>query len=104
MEWVTRVARVLSALDPTGLAYRAYEQRLLADLTPDKKPLADLGWFPFPAVDGGKGDPAAMMGGVDGYSCSAKAPAEAKPVPAKNVAPLNGAADKPAAAQPAKQG
>ena len=38
MEWVTRVARVLSALDPTGLAYRAYEQRLLADLTPDRLP------------------------------------------------------------------
>ena len=32
MEWVTRVARVLTALDPTGLAYRAYEKRLLADL------------------------------------------------------------------------
>ena len=38
MEWVTRVARVLSALDPTGLAYRAYEQRLLADLTRERLP------------------------------------------------------------------
>ena len=55
----------------------AWNPGVIADLTPDKKPLADLGWFPFPAVDGGKGDPAAMMGGVDGYSCSAKAPAEA---------------------------
>ena len=49
---------------------------MVASLTPDKKPLADLGWFPFPAVDGGQGDPLAMMGGVDGYACSAKAPKE----------------------------
>ncbi|MBO3662087.1 ABC transporter substrate-binding protein [Microbacterium stercoris] len=47
---------------------------VIADLTPDKKPLPDLGWFPFPAVDGGKGDPAAMMGGVDGFSCSVDSP------------------------------
>jgi len=44
---------------------------VIADLTPDGEPLADLGWFPLPAVDGGAGDPSAMMGGVDGYSCSA---------------------------------
>ncbi|MGP7959481.1 extracellular solute-binding protein [Sanguibacter sp. A247] len=55
----------------------AWNPGVIADLTPDKKPLADLGWFPFPAVAGGAGDPSAMMGGVDGYSCSAKAPAEA---------------------------
>ena len=54
----------------------AWEPGVVASLTPDKKPLADLGWFPFPAVDGGQGDPAAMMGGVDGYACSAKAPKE----------------------------
>jgi raffinose/stachyose/melibiose transport system substrate-binding protein len=54
----------------------AWEPGVVASLTPDKKPLADLGWFPFPAVPGGQGDPAAMMGGVDGYSCSAKAPKE----------------------------
>ncbi len=46
-------------------------------LTPDGEPLKDLGFFPFPTVDGGKGDPAAMMGGVDAFSCSAKAPKEA---------------------------
>ncbi len=38
MELATRVARVLSALDPTGLLYRTYEQRLLAELTPDRLP------------------------------------------------------------------
>jgi raffinose/stachyose/melibiose transport system substrate-binding protein len=43
--------------------------------TPDEV-LADLGWFPFPAVPGGDGDPAAALGGGDGYSCSAQAPPE----------------------------
>ena len=55
----------------------AWDPGVIASLTPDKKPLPDLGWFPFPTVAGGKGDPAAIMGGVDGYSCSAKAPKEA---------------------------
>jgi ABC-type glycerol-3-phosphate transport system substrate-binding protein len=54
----------------------AWEPGVVASLTPDQKPLADLGWFPFPAIEGGQGDPAAMMGGVDGYSCSAQAPKE----------------------------
>ena len=54
----------------------AWEPGVVASLTPDQKPLADLGWFPFPSVDGGVAPPAAMMGGVDGYSCSAKAPKE----------------------------
>jgi multiple sugar transport system substrate-binding protein/raffinose/stachyose/melibiose transport system substrate-binding protein len=49
---------------------------VIASLTPDQKPLPDLGWFPFPAVEGGDGDPTAMMGGVDGYSCFVEAPAE----------------------------
>jgi len=55
----------------------AWDPGVIASLTPDKKPLPDLGWFPFPSVADGKGDPAAIMGGVDGYSCSAKAPKEA---------------------------
>jgi raffinose/stachyose/melibiose transport system substrate-binding protein len=54
----------------------AWDPGVIADLTPDKKPLPDLGWFPFPAVDGGKGTPDAMMGGVDGFTCSAQAPEE----------------------------
>ncbi|HLS72412.1 MAG TPA: extracellular solute-binding protein [Actinomycetaceae bacterium] len=54
----------------------AWNPGVIASLTPDEQPLADLGWFPFPAVEGGAGDPAAMMGGVDGYSCSASAPVE----------------------------
>ncbi|WP_240964507.1 extracellular solute-binding protein, partial [Streptomyces sp. C1-2] len=46
-------------------------------LTPDKKQLPDLGWFPFPAVPGGKGDPSAIMGGAGGYSLAKNAPKEA---------------------------
>ena len=52
----------------------AWDPGVIASLTPNQKPLADLGWFPFPAISGGNGDAAAMMGGVDGFSCSAKAP------------------------------
>jgi raffinose/stachyose/melibiose transport system substrate-binding protein len=47
---------------------------VIASLTPDEQPLADLGWFPFPEVEGGEGDPTAMMGGVDGFSCSQDSP------------------------------
>ncbi len=54
----------------------AWNPGVIASLTPDEKPLADLQWFPFPAVEGGDGEPGAMMGGVDGFSCSAQAPAE----------------------------
>ena len=54
----------------------AWNPGVIASLTPDEQPLADLQWFPFPAVDGGEGEPGAMMGGVDGYSCSADAPDE----------------------------
>jgi multiple sugar transport system substrate-binding protein/raffinose/stachyose/melibiose transport system substrate-binding protein len=47
----------------------AWDPGVIASLTPDGKPLADLGWFPFPAVSGGAGGEGAMMGGVDGFSC-----------------------------------
>ena len=52
----------------------AWDPGVIASLTPDQKPLPDLGWFPFPTISGGQGDPKAIMAGVDGYSCSAKAP------------------------------
>ena len=54
----------------------AWNPGVIASLTPDEKPLPDLGWFPFPEVDGGEGEPGSIMGGVDGYSCSVDAPAE----------------------------
>jgi raffinose/stachyose/melibiose transport system substrate-binding protein len=54
-----------------------WEPGTVASLTPNQKPLPDLGWFPFPAVPGGQGDPSAMMGGGGGYSLSPNAPKEA---------------------------
>ncbi|MFF4341290.1 extracellular solute-binding protein [Kitasatospora sp. NPDC001540] len=54
-----------------------WDPGVIASLTADQKPLPDLGWFPFPAVPGGQGDPAAIMGGLDGFSLSKKAPKEA---------------------------
>ncbi|MFR9792464.1 extracellular solute-binding protein [Streptomyces sp. MB22_4] len=54
-----------------------WQPGVFASLTPDKKQLPDLGWFPFPAVAGGQGDPTAIMGGLDGYSLSKNAPKEA---------------------------
>lgn len=52
----------------------AWNVGVIAGLTPDEQPLPDLGWFPFPEVDGGDGAPGAMMGGVDGYACSNDSP------------------------------
>jgi len=54
-----------------------WDPGVISTLTPNQKPLPDLGWFPFPAVPGGQGDPSAMMGGSGGYSVSAHAPKEA---------------------------
>jgi raffinose/stachyose/melibiose transport system substrate-binding protein len=54
-----------------------WDPGVIGSLTPDQKPLPDLGWFPFPAVSGGQGDPSAMMGGSGGYSLSKNAPKEA---------------------------
>ena len=54
-----------------------WEPGTLQTLTPNQKPLPDLGWFPFPAVPGGQGNPSAMMGGGGGYSLSSHAPKEA---------------------------
>jgi len=52
-----------------------WDPAVMAGLTEDKKGLGDnLGWFAFPTVAGGNGDPKAALGGGDGYSCSYKAP------------------------------
>jgi len=53
----------------------AWEPGVVASLTPDTKALPDLGWFAFPAVTGGSGEPSAMMGGSDGFACLKTAPA-----------------------------
>lgn len=52
----------------------AWNAGVIASLTPDEKPLPDLSWFPFPAIPDGQGEAGAVMGGMGGYSCSAKAP------------------------------
>jgi raffinose/stachyose/melibiose transport system substrate-binding protein len=39
-------------------------------LTSNKSFTNELGWFPFPSVPGGAGDPKAVLGGGDGYSCT----------------------------------
>ena len=54
----------------------AWNPGVIASLTPDEKPLADLSWFAFPEIEGGEGEPGSILGGVDGYSCSVDAPAE----------------------------
>jgi raffinose/stachyose/melibiose transport system substrate-binding protein len=38
---------------------------------------AALGWFPFPMVEGGKGDPSDALGGGDGFAVGKNAPKEA---------------------------
>lgn len=53
----------------------AWNPGVIASLTPDEKPPADLLWFPFPEVEG-DGEPGAMMGGVDGFTCWVNAPKE----------------------------
>jgi raffinose/stachyose/melibiose transport system substrate-binding protein len=55
----------------------AWDPGTIATLTPNQKPLPDLGWFPFPSVPGGAGASTAMMGGIDGYSVSPNAPKQA---------------------------
>jgi raffinose/stachyose/melibiose transport system substrate-binding protein len=39
-------------------------------LTSNKNLYSDLGWFAFPSVPGGQGDPSAVLGGGDGYTCT----------------------------------
>lgn len=52
-----------------------WDPGVMEGLTPDQKGIGDkLGWFPFPTVPGGNGQPGAVLGGGDGYSCSYKAP------------------------------
>ncbi|MDQ1289259.1 MAG: raffinose/stachyose/melibiose transport system substrate-binding protein [Actinomycetota bacterium] len=51
---------------------------VIQSLTTDQKALSadKLGWFPFPTVSSLKGTQDGVLGGGDGYSCSAKAPKE----------------------------
>lgn len=51
----------------------AWEPGVLKDLTPDQKPMSDLGFFAFPEVAGGEGEPGALMGGVTYFCVNPKA-------------------------------
>lgn len=55
-----------------------WEPGVTQGLTEDGKGLGDqLGWFPFPTVDGGEGDPTAALGGGDAWAVSEDAPDQA---------------------------
>ncbi|MDR1711789.1 MAG: extracellular solute-binding protein [Propionibacteriaceae bacterium] len=54
----------------------AWEPAILQGLTADGQPMADLGAFPLPSVEGAGGSQTAQMGGASGYSCYVDAPKE----------------------------
>jgi raffinose/stachyose/melibiose transport system substrate-binding protein len=47
-----------------------WETSVVPALTTNKNILNDLGWFPFPTVPGGAGNPTAVLSGGDGFSCT----------------------------------
>jgi raffinose/stachyose/melibiose transport system substrate-binding protein len=51
-----------------------WEPGTMASLTSDKDLDSKMGWFAFPAVTGGAGDPSVVLGGGDGFSCTTSAP------------------------------
>lgn len=67
------LANHMAAMELMG----GWEPGVIKDLTPDKKDMADLGYFAFPTMDGGEGDPTAIMGGSDGMAVGEWAPEEA---------------------------
>ena len=55
-----------------------WEPGVMQGLTEDQQGLGDkLGWFPFPAVSGGEGDPGDALGGGDAWAVPATAPDKA---------------------------
>ena len=55
-----------------------WEPGVMQGLTDDGKGLGEkTGWFPFPEVEGGKGDPSAQLGGGDAWAVAESAPDEA---------------------------
>ena len=51
-----------------------WELGVMTPLTSDKNLGSEVGWFPFPAIAGGQGDPKVALGGGDGFSCTTGAP------------------------------
>ncbi len=52
-----------------------WELPTMEGLLPNGTFKSQMGWFPFPAVTGGQGDPAVALGGGDGFSCTTGASA-----------------------------
>ncbi len=50
-----------------------WDPGVIDSLTTSKAINSDLGWFPFPSIPGGAGNPHAVLGGGDGFSCSKSA-------------------------------
>jgi raffinose/stachyose/melibiose transport system substrate-binding protein len=51
-----------------------WQTSVVPALTSSKNIISQLGWFPFPSVPGGQGDPKTVLGGGDGFSCTTSAP------------------------------
>jgi raffinose/stachyose/melibiose transport system substrate-binding protein len=66
----------LLATDKVAMELQGHwEPGVMQGITDDGKGLGEAtGWFPFPTVDGGAGDPAAQLGGGDAWAVSKKAP------------------------------
>lgn len=67
------LANHMAAMELMG----GWEPGVVRDLTPDQKDMADLGYFTFPEMEGGEGNPTAILAGADGMSIGAWAPQEA---------------------------
>jgi ABC-type glycerol-3-phosphate transport system substrate-binding protein len=53
-----------------------WDAPVIASLTPDGQPLADLGAFPLPTMEGAGGSQTAQIATTGGFSCSSAAPVE----------------------------
>lgn len=51
-----------------------WEPGVLKDLTPDKQPMADLGYFAFPTLEDGEGEEGALMGAATSFAVNPEAP------------------------------
>jgi raffinose/stachyose/melibiose transport system substrate-binding protein len=50
-----------------------WETSVVPSLTTNTNIISELGWFPFPTVPGGAGNPTTVLSGGDGFSCTSKA-------------------------------
>jgi raffinose/stachyose/melibiose transport system substrate-binding protein len=50
-----------------------WDPGVMSALATSKSFMADIGWFPFPAVSGAAGNPSVLLGGGDGFSCTTSA-------------------------------